>query len=463
VPAAEAFLKHCFSDGEVPLLWYYRGTFYRWTSTHYREYPREELERDVYAFLNSTLMIGKSGTPGPYNPTKNKVAEVVHALQCGCLISRDWDTPCWLGTPLEHKPAPNLVACRNGILNLKTRKLRTHDPLFFATNCLPLDHDPAAPKPERWLQFLAEIWPGDKDGKYDQEAEETLQEMVGYLLTYDTRQQKIFVIVGPPRSGKGTIVYMLEQLLGADNCAFPTLSGLASDFGRWPLIDKKLAAVTDARISSKADTHKLAEHLLSISGGDPQTINRKNQPYWTGHLNVRFLITTNVLPAIRDASGTIATRYILLKLTESFLGREDTELRATLAGEMAGILNWALDGLDRLRKRGFFRVPASSRESIRELEDAAEPVRAFLREWCKCGSSQRVNVKPFYRYYRAWADEGGQQILAKNSFGRALRGQLPKLRTTGVGAKREYVGVALSEYGQEQYDALMAEKGQRRS
>jgi hypothetical protein len=73
-----------------------------------------------------------------------------------------------------------------------------------------------------------------------------------------------------------------------------------------------------------------------------------------------------------------------------------------------------------------------------------------------------VNVKLFYRYYRAWADEGGQQILPKNSFGRALRGQLPKLKTTGVGAKREYVGVALTEYGQEQYDALMAEKGQRR-
>jgi putative DNA primase/helicase len=129
---------------------------------------------------------------------------------------------------------------------------------------------------------------------------------------------------------------------------------------------------------------------------------------------------------------------------------------------MAGILNWALDGLDRLRKRGFFRMPASSHESIRELEDAAEPVRAFLREWCDVGPNHRVNVKPFYHNYRAWAEEGGQRILAKNSFGRALRGQLPQLKTTGAGAKREYVGVALSEYGQEQYDTLMGEKGQRR-
>jgi phage/plasmid-associated DNA primase len=113
------------------------------------------------------------------------------------------------------------------------------------------------------------------------------------------------------------------------------------------------------------------------------------------------------------------------------------------------------------RKRGFFLTPASSRESIRELEDAAEPARGFLREWCECGPRQSINVKELYRSYRAWADEAGQQILAKNSFGRALRGQLPKLSITGNGAKRTYVGVALSEYGQNQFNDLMAEKGHR--
>jgi len=93
-----------------------------------------------------------------------------------------------LGTP-EYRPAANLVACRNGILNLETRQLLPHDPLFFTTDCLPLDYDANAPKPERWLQFLEELWPGDgKD--FDMEAESTLQDMFGYLLTPDTRHRK---------------------------------------------------------------------------------------------------------------------------------------------------------------------------------------------------------------------------------------------------------------------------------
>ena len=210
-------------------------------------------------------------------------------------------------------------------------------------------------------------------------------------------------------------MHVLVQLLGEDNCAFPTLASLGGEFGKWPLMDKKLAAVTDARIAN-GDTHRIAELLLSISGGDRQSINRKNQAFWNGKLDVRFLITTNVLPAIRDASGTIATRYILLKLTESFLGREDLDLKDSLAPELSGILNWALDRTDRLHSRGYFRIPASSEDSIRDLEDAAEPVRAFLRDWCVCSPKQRINVKTLYRNYRTWAEESGHRILPVGAF-----------------------------------------------
>jgi putative DNA primase/helicase len=448
--------------GEALLLWCWRDVFYEWTGTNYREYADEEIEADLYAFLNAALVIDKGGTPRPYNPTKHKVQDAVHALRRHCILPRDCDAPFWLGGNRKYQRARNLVACHNGILNLTTRELAPHDPLLFTMNCLPLEYDPAAPKPKRWLRFLEELWPEDKAGKYDKEAEQTLQEIFGYLLTADTSQQKIFLIIGPTRSGKGTIVTVLERLLGTENCAFPTLSSLSGEFGRWPLIDKMLAVITDARISSKADTHRIAETLLSISGGDPQTINRKNRTFWTGKLNVRFLITTNVLPAIKDSSGTIATRYVLLKLTESFLNREDRTLQAALAKEQAGILNWALNGLDRLTERGHFQLPASSQDAIRELEDAAAPVRAFLREWCVEGSDARANTKTFYRNYQEWAKDTGQRVLANNAFGMALKAALPKLKTTGAGAKRTYVGVALSEEGQDQYDALMEERSARR-
>jgi hypothetical protein len=144
VVAAEEFLKRCRSRGEIPLLRCYRGAFYLWAGTHYREHAEETLERDLYVFLNGALVPNNNGELSPYNPTKHKVQEVAHALRRGTLVDRDLDAPFWL-EQTEYKPADNLVACRNGILNLVTRELTPHDPLLFVANCLPLDYDPGAP------------------------------------------------------------------------------------------------------------------------------------------------------------------------------------------------------------------------------------------------------------------------------------------------------------------------------
>jgi putative DNA primase/helicase len=219
------------------------------------------------------------------------------------------------------------------------------------------------------------------------------------------------------------------------------------------VIDKLLAVIPDARLGPRADAHAAAEHLLSISGGDEQSINRKNQSFWSGLLSVRFLVTTNVLPAIADDSGTLSSRFVLLRLTESFFGREDTALRRKLAPELAGILNMALDGLDRVRARGHFEMPVTSLDSIRQLEDLGSPAAAFLRDWGNKDITDTVNVKYFYFAYRTWCDEVGQKPLPQHVFGRSLHAVVPTLTTTGSGAKRAYVGVGLSRDGEEQYNA----------
>jgi phage/plasmid-associated DNA primase len=70
------------------------------------------------------------------------------------------------------------------------------------------------------MGFLRQLFPGDGDGKT---ARFALQEMFGLLLTADTRYEKIFLLVGPKRSGKGTIGRVLTAMLGKDNVANPTL------------------------------------------------------------------------------------------------------------------------------------------------------------------------------------------------------------------------------------------------
>ena len=127
-------------------------------------------------------------------------------------------------------------------------------------------------------------------------------------------------------------------------------------------------------------------------GEDAITIDRKYRDPWTGRLGVRFLLLTNELPRFSDASTALAKRFVVLVLTRSFYGDEDPAFLTKILPELPGILNWALDGLDRLRAQGQFTEPVSSREAIRELEDLASPVAAFLRDRCFVGRDQHVAV-----------------------------------------------------------------------
>jgi len=446
---AETFVERYYQRDGKSLLRVYQGVFHNWIGTHWRVLRDDMLEHQLYGFLDGAL-VTKRGEIVPFNPTRNKVAEIVHVLRRALIIDHEQQPPTWLDT--DGRPAENLVACRNGILNLRTRELMPHTPDFFTTNCLPLDYNADAPEPERWLRFLEDLWPKDEA------AEQTLQEIVGYLLTNDTRQQKAFLIVGPKRAGKGTIVHVITKLLGEENVVSVTLNSMAGEFGRWALIDKMMAVIADARLGGRGNTHTIAEHLLSISGGDQQTINRKLQSFWTGYLKVRFLVTTNELPQIADASGTLASRFIILRLRESFYGKEDTTLKAKLAPELPGILNWALDGLDRLHERGYFVMPKSSRQAVREMEDLASPVGAFLREWGEVDEGAEVSVKEFYAAYKAWADEAGYKAMPVHVFGKTLRSLVPKIHYRGVGRARRYVGVGLSDRGRLIWDECREQK-----
>ena len=59
------------------------------------------------------------------------------------------------------------------------------------------------------------------------------------------------------------------------------------------------------------------ERLLSISGEDSITVDRKYRAPWTGRLPTRFLILTNELPRFADSSGALASRFVLLDPHES--------------------------------------------------------------------------------------------------------------------------------------------------
>jgi putative DNA primase/helicase len=314
-------------------------------------------------------------------------------------------------------------------LHIPTRTLQPPTPDLFTLNALTFAYNPDAPRPERWLRFCDQLWPDES------EPIATLQEFIGYLLTAHTRYQKILMLVGPKRSGKGTIGRVIRQLLGAGNVCSPTLSTIGGNFGRTGLIGKTAAIIADARISGRTDTAAVTECLLSISGEDPQSVPRKFLPDWDGTLGVRFVLMTNELPKIEDASGALASRFLIIPLTESWFGREDVTLYDAFHSELPGIFNWALDGWSRLAARGKFQQPSTGTQMMRDFEDLGSPIGAFIRDECEVGAGYSISQPALFQAWKDWGKENGRDHPGTiQMLGRNLGAQIPWL-----GQSRPYV------------------------
>jgi putative DNA primase/helicase len=443
MPNARRFVDERYAhDGDVILL-HTNGAFYAWTGSLWTEVDADDMRSQLYDRFEHALWL-KTTSEGPkavdFEPNRRSVGYLVEAL--GAVTQHPpLQAPVWVDTD-GWTPAIELVACGNGLLHVPTRTLYAHTPRFFNTHCVPFDYDPDAPTPQLWLNFLKELWNGDR------ESIDCVQELFGYLVSGDTRQQKIFLLNGPKRSGKGTIARVATRLIGEQHVANPTLASLSSNFGLQPLVNASVAFIGDARLP-KDGTSIIAERLLSISGEDALTVDRKYRDAWTGKLPTRIVMLTNELPRITDVSGALASRFILLTLTQSFYGKEDTELSEKLYGELPGIFNWSLEGLERLHHRGRFVQPTSSREAIRELEDIASPVAAFVRDRCVIGAQHEIDVDTLWHAWKVWCDDQGwERTGTRQIFGRDLRAALPGLRKIQPRGKdgaryRAYQGIAL--------------------
>ena len=436
----------------------WRGAWMQWQRTHWTEVDPAEIRAALYALVEHSSYLHVTKTDEEvrsWAPTKRKIGDLSEALAAITHLSSEADTPGWLvkhpTSDGETIPPGLIVSCENGLLHLGTRQLYKHTPHHFNVVSVPFAYDPEAEEPKAWLHFLHELWPNDPDSI------RALQEFFGVIVSGRTDLQKILMVIGPARAGKGTIGRILIALVGPGNVASPTLTSMATPFGTDCLLGKPLAIIADARLG-KGDSSASVEKLLSISGEDSQTVPRKYRTDWIGRLPTRFVIMSNELPKLTDATGVIVSRLILLSLTKSWLGSEDVDLEDKLTAELPGIFRWALQGLDRVQARGRITEPGSSVQSLVALRDAIAPHSAFVRDCLDLTdpNARTTVIEDVWAEWKRWCEDQGRHAGTKNQLGIGLRSVIPGLREYQPGAnhadrRRRYVGVALSPQGESRW------------
>ncbi len=398
----------------------WRNDFLEWNRTHYEPRDKKEIKAEVYRFCDTALT--PSGTA--FKPTIKKVDEIMAAIQVKTLVP-DRFKP--YGDIRSGEPMPGFtISCQNGLLDLCAGTLSAHSDQWLILNSLPFPYDPSLPEPIHWVQFLKSLWPDDDHQEGGAIA--TLQEMLGYLVSGRTDMQKIFLLIGPPRSGKGTIAYVIENLIGAQNYVGVQFAQLTEPTGMQVLIGKTVMMIPDARSAYAPNLGAVTERLLNISGEDVMSVRRKYLGDWTGALSTRVVISTNEIPRLHDMSGAIATRFVPIRMMESFLGREDVDLKKKLQPELPQILKWAVDGARRLYDRGRFVIPVTATEVLDEVAEAAAPHLGFIRERLVRDPDAELTKQQLYSEFRKWCAENGHQACAENIFAQRIRMAVPDLK-----------------------------------
>lgn len=437
-PAKEVqrLLKTLTRD-RVPRLCYWLGNFYLWSDGRYEPISAEEVKALIVRHLNQFFV--KIGS--------TKINDCLSQLKGQCILRGRIRPPCWLDGD-GWEPA-EVIATKNALIHLpsladaKKNYSMAATPRFFTLAAVDYDFNPKRGECPQWLEFLRSLW-GD-----DSQSIELLQEWFGYCLTQDTRHQKILMLLGPQRSGKGTIIRVLRGLIGEASVAGPTFASLAQNFGLSSLLGKSLAVISDARLSGRADQAVITERLLSISGEDALDVDKKFQEPVTTKLQTRLMIVSNEIPRLTETSGALAGRMLLLRLTRSFFGEEDRSLTQRLLAEREAILWWAIDGWKRLRDRGYFIEPESSTSMRNQLRELASPIGIFVDDCCETGPQYRVECKELYQAWCGWCEESGREPSTIQVFGRDLAAFCsniqPKQARVGAAVVRHYQGIRLTQ------------------
>lgn len=425
VGAYSDMARHYMKDmGDVIRRW--QQGWYVWNGAHYVERSKEGFAGEVRKWLRGNIAcVDKQSNVFPLEPTTKVVNEVLAAVMSMDTIY-EGDVDAWIGS------GPRVIPFADGLMELESRKMLPSSSKYFSMWAIPSG---GADTTVEWEKFLNSVWGDDPDSI------DVLQEVMGYLVSGDTRLQKIPVIVGPTRSGKGTIGNVVLAMMGKGATGLG-LTTLSERFGLEKLIGKSVAVMGEADSISRDRAGLVTERLKSISGGDMVSIDRKGVSVVSIAMKTRFLILSNMMPALPDPSGALASRYVVLRMTESFLDREDPELLGRLLGELPGIIRWSLEGYDRLTARGHFEMAESGRDEANELKRESSHILDFVAERAVVGPEHSSEVNDVYAEWREYCTEMGREHPGtKNTFGAQLRAAVPKLkrkRLRGADGKRAY-------------------------
>lgn len=344
--------------------------------------------------------------------------------QWDILVSKDFD---------DFNRNPYVVNVRNGLLDIRDMSFKEHTPSYLSTVQLNVEYNPYANCPQ-FEKFLNEV--------LDCRLIPLVQEIVGYLLTTNTSAQKSFVLLGPARTGKSTLLWVVEYLLlGKKNVSNIPWQEIGDKFKTAELLGKLANVFSDLPSKSIDDTGI----FKVVTGEDYLMAEKKNKNPFKFKPFARLVFSCNELPRnYVDRTEGFYRRLIIVPFNRQIeKSKIDKALKYKFQREKEGIFNWALEGLRRLYENNFeFSENELTDDVKKEYKRENNNVISFVEECCEIDSLFSCSRIELYEAYKEFCGEAGLKALSQIKFNKELEGNFNVTRARS-GKLRLWNGVRI--------------------
>ena len=344
--------------------------------------------------------------------------------QWDILVSKDFD---------DFNRNPYLVNVRNGLLDIRDMSFKEHTPSYLSTVQLNVEYNPQVDCPQ-FKKFLNEV--------LDCKLIPLVQEIVGYLLTTNTASQKAFVFWGPARTGKSTLLWVVEYLLlGKKNVSNIPWQEIGDKFKTAELLGKLANVFSDLPSKSIDDTGI----FKVVTGEDYLMAEKKNKNPFKFKPFARLVFSCNELPRnYVDRTEGFYRRLIIVPFSRQIeKSKIDKALKYKFQREKEGILNWALEGLKRLYENNFEFSENELTDGVKkEYKRENNNVISFVEECCEIDSLFSCSRIEIYEAYKEFCVEAGLKALSQIKFNKELEGNFNITRSRS-GKLRSWNGVRI--------------------
>lgn len=330
---------------------------------------------------------------------------------------------------------PYFLNCANGTVDLRTGKLRPHDPSDRITQLAPVQFDPNATC-DQWLATLNLIFGNDA------ELIRYVQQLLGYSISGDAGEHILPIAFGSGCNGKSTIWNAVVAILGD----YGTLASESLLLGDGDGGGCEVADLYQRRLVAIAEPERNAQlkesRVKALTGDAVIKARRLYENPWQFRRTHTFWLSTNHRPRINGTDDGIWRRVKLIPFAVDLRDKikpDPKHVEKLIADEGAGIMAWLVRGFADWQANGFIE-PDCVRAATAEYRTDSDPLADFIADHCVVESGAVVTASELFIAYQS---SGGQ--WKQSSFGRAMAERFQKDKPTAGDYRRKtiYRGVRL--------------------